>query len=173
MPSALSGGQQQRLGLTVAYVTHDQAEALAVSDQIVLMDLGVIAQAGTLHELYERPGTEFVAGFMGEAMLFDGVPLADGSVQLGPINIPRAQAMAPGKVKVAVQPEAWQVLPAGQGELAGTVEKGACLGSLREYTVATVLGPIFVVSPDVDRVWLQGAAVGLRLAGHGLSVVAM
>ena len=63
---------QQRLGLTVAYVTHDQSEALAVSDQIIVMDHGVIAQAGTPHDLYERPGSEFVAGFMGEAMLFDG-----------------------------------------------------------------------------------------------------
>ena len=144
MPSALSGGQQQRLGLTVAYVTHDQAEALAVSDQIIVMDLGVIAQAGTPDELYERPGTEFVAGCMGEAMQFDGVSLADGSVQLGPINIPRAQAMAPGKVKVAVRLEAWQVLQAGQGELAGTVEKGAYLGSLREYTVATGLSVVAI-----------------------------
>ena len=69
---------------------------------------------------------------------------ADGSVQLGPINIPRAQAMAPGKVKVAVRLEAWQVLPAGQGELAGTVEKGAYLGSLREYTVATGLSVVAI-----------------------------
>ena len=163
---------QQRLGLTVAYVTHDQAEALAVSDQIIVMDHGVIAQAGTPHDLYERPGSEFVAGFMGEAMLFDGTSLADGSVQLGPINIPRALAMSAGKVKVAVRPEAWQVLPAGQGELAGTVEKSAYLGSLHEYTVATVLGSIFVVSPDLERVWKPGDAIGLRLAGHGLSVVA-
>ena len=163
---------QQRLGLTVAYVTHDQAEALAVSDQIIVMDHGVIAQAGTPHDLYERPGTEFVAGFMGEAILFDGTSLADGSVQLGPINIPRALAMSAGKVKVAVRPEAWQVLPAGQGELAGTVEKSAYLGSLHEYTVATVLGSIFVVSPDLERVWKPGDAIGLRLAGHGLSVVA-
>ena len=81
--------------------------------------------------------------------------------------------MAPGKVKVAVRPEAWQVLPAAQGELAGTVEKSAYLGSLREYTVATELGSIFVVSPDVAQVWRTGAAVSLRLAGHGLSVVAM
>ena len=64
------------------------------------------------------------------------------------------------------------VLPAGQGELAGTVEKSAYLGSLHEYTVATVLGPIFVVSPDLERVWKPGDAIGLRLAGHGLSVVA-
>ena len=163
---------QQRLGLTVAYVTHDQAEALAVSDQIIVMDHGVIAQAGTPHDLYERPATEFVAGFMGEAMLFDGVSRPDGSVQLGPITLPRERALAPGKVKVAVRPEAWEVLPAGAGELAGTVAKSAYLGSFREYTVDTELGPIFVVSPDVQRVWQIGEAVSLRLAGHGLSVVA-
>ena len=163
---------QQRLGLTVAYVTHDQAEALAVSDQIIVMDHGVIAQAGTPHDLYERPGSEFVAGFMGEAMLFDGTSLADGSVQLGPINIPRARAMAPGKVKVAVRPEAWQVLPGGQGGLGGTVEKSAYLGSVREYTIRTELGPVFVVSPDLERVWKPGDSVSLRFGSHGLSVVA-
>jgi iron(III) transport system ATP-binding protein len=165
---------QQRLGLTVAYVTHDQSEALAVSDQIIVMDHGVIAQAGTPHDLYERPGSEFVAGFMGEAMLFDGACAPDGSVRLGPITLPRTQtqALAAGKVKVAVRPEAWQVLPAGQGELAGRVEKSAYLGSFHEYTFATELGAIFVVSPDVERVWKPGDAVSLRLAGHGLSVVA-
>jgi iron(III) transport system ATP-binding protein len=165
---------QQRLGLTVAYVTHDQSEALAVSDQIIVMDHGVIAQAGTPHDLYERPGSEFVAGFMGEAMLFDGACAPDGSVRLGPITLPRTQAhaLAAGKVKVAVRPEAWQVLPAGQGELAGKVEKSAYLGSFHEYTFATELGAIFVVSPDVERVWKLGDAVSLRLLGHGLSVVA-
>jgi iron(III) transport system ATP-binding protein len=165
-------GLQQRLGLTVAYVTHDQSEALAVSDQIIVMDHGVIAQAGTPHDLYERPGTEFVAGFMGEAMLFDGQSLADGSVQLGPINLLRERAMATGKVKVAVRPEAWEVVAAGIGELAATVAKTAYLGSYREYTFDTELGAIFVVSPDVQKVWQIGEAVSLRLAGHGLSVVA-
>ena len=77
---------QQRLGLTVAYVTHDQSEALAVSDQIIVMDAGRIAQAGTPQQLYEHPTSEFVAGFMGEAMLFDGQALADGAVRLGPLQ---------------------------------------------------------------------------------------
>ncbi len=163
---------QQRLGLTVAYVTHDQCEALAVSDQIIVMDHGVIAQAGTPHDLYERPGSEFVAGFMGEAMLFDGVSLADGSVQLGPIRLLRERALAAGKVKVAVRPQAWEVLAAGHGELAGVVEKSAYLGSYHEYTFATALGAIFVVSADVQKVWKTGDVVSLRLAGHGLSVVA-
>jgi iron(III) transport system ATP-binding protein len=105
-------------------------------------------------------------------MLFDGQSLADGSVQLGPFNLPRERVLAAGRVKVAVRPEAWDVVPAGQGELSATVEKCAYLGSAYEYTFATELGAIFVVSPDVQHVWKPGDAVSLRLAGHGLSVVA-
>jgi iron(III) transport system ATP-binding protein len=71
---------QQRLQFTVAYVTHDQSEALAVSDQIIVMDHGLIAQRGTPQDLYEFPGSEFVAGFMGEAMLFPAEADEGGTV---------------------------------------------------------------------------------------------
>jgi iron(III) transport system ATP-binding protein len=97
---------QQRLRLTVAYVTHDQSEALAVSDQIIVMDAGTIAQAGSPQELYERPRSAFVAGFMGEAMLFDADALADGSVRLGPLQLRPRQPVRPGPVKAAIRPEA-------------------------------------------------------------------
>ena len=168
-------GLQQRLGLTVAYVTHDQAEALAVSDQIIVMDHGVIAQAGTPHDLYERPQSEFVAGFMGEAMLFDGVAHGDGTVTLGPITLHRPQQAA-GKVKVAVRPEAWQVHAGGRegsaaGPLAARLVKRAYLGNAWEYTFETELGAIFVLSADVERVFAVGDVLSLSLAGHGLSVV--
>jgi iron(III) transport system ATP-binding protein len=95
---------QQRLKLTVAYVTHDQSEALAVSDQIIVMDHGVIAQRGTPEQLYSRPESEFVAGFMGEAMVFPATAQADGSVTLGPLRVQPRYALAPGSVKVAVRP---------------------------------------------------------------------
>ena len=98
---------QQRLKLTVAYVTHDQAEALAVSDQIIVMDQGRIAQAGTPQQLYEQPASVFVAGFMGEAMLFEAEVGADGQVQLGPLRFTPARPVAPGPARVAVRPEAW------------------------------------------------------------------
>jgi iron(III) transport system ATP-binding protein len=163
---------QQRHSLTVAYVTHDQAEALAVSDQIIVMDQGRIAQAGTPHELYERPTSAFVAGFMGEALLFDGQALADGSVRLGPLAIRPAKALPPGPAKVAVRPEAWEVCAEGAGPLAAVVQKSAYLGSTHEYTFETELGPVFVVSPDVSRMLAPGERVSLALAGHGVSVVA-
>jgi iron(III) transport system ATP-binding protein len=164
-------GLQQRLGLTVAYVTHDQSEALAVSDQIIVMDHGIIAQRGTPRELYEYPTSEFVAGFMGEAMLFPGVSQPDGQVKLGPLMIKPKQSMATGKVKVAVRPEAWHIHAAGSG-MAARLAKSAYLGSFYEYTFDTELGSIFVVSPDLVHVLNVGADVGLSLADHGVSVVA-
>ncbi|MFO1246044.1 MAG: ABC transporter ATP-binding protein [Ramlibacter sp.] len=162
---------QQRLQLTVAYVTHDQSEALAVSDQIIVMDGGLIAQSGTPQELYEYPKTEFVAGFMGEAMLFPARADASGTVSLGPLRITPRQAMVEGAVKVAVRPEAWHIGPPGVG-LAARLAKAAYLGSNYEYTFETELGAIFVVSPDLTHVLQPGADVGLSLADHGVSVVA-
>ncbi len=161
---------QQRLKLTVAYVTHDQSEALAVSDQIIVMDHGVIAQSGTPQQLYETPATEFVAGFMGEAMLFPAAADAAGTVSLGPLRITPRQRVGEGAVKVAVRPEAWQIGPPGTG-LNARLAKAAYLGSNYEYTFETELGPIFVVSADLGRVLGVGSDVGLRLAEHGVSVV--
>lgn len=146
-------------------------KALAVSDQIIAMDHGGIAQAGTPQELlYEVLATEFVAGFMGEAMLFPAQADASGTVALGPLRITPRQSVAPGAVKVAVRPEAWQVGPPGQG-LNGRLAKLAYLGSVYEYTFETELGPVFVVSPDLQRVLGLGSDVGLQLAEHGVSVV--
>ncbi len=173
---------QQRLQLTVAYVTHDQSEALAVSDQIIVMNEGLIAQHGTPLDMYERPVSEFVAGFMGEAMLFPGTATADGRVQLGPLSLQPRQQVVAGPVKVAVRPEAWRIhrqtqgAMHGQGDesaagLTGTLRKFAYLGSFFEYTFDTALGPIFVVSPDLTDVLGVGDEVGLSLVGHGVSVV--
>ena len=169
---------QQRLGLTVAYVTHDQGEALAVSDRILVMDRGTIAQQGTPAELYERPASEFVAGFMGEAMLFSATRRDDGTVQVGPLVVAGVALPAPPPggaagpaLKVAVRPEAWRIVPAGEGELAATVQKAAYLGSTREYTFETALGPIFVVATEATRTLQPGEMAGLRLAGHGVAVV--
>jgi iron(III) transport system ATP-binding protein len=173
---------QQRLQLTVAYVTHDQSEALAVSDQIIVMDAGLIAQAGTPRQLYEQPATEFVAGFMGEAMRFEAVVDEAGQVRLGPLRFAPRSPVAPGPVRVAVRPEAWQIAAAAgpgvaaavppEGMLSGTLRKLAYLGSFLELTVDTPLGEVFLVSPEVDRPWQVGDALSLWLAQHGVSVVA-
>jgi iron(III) transport system ATP-binding protein len=162
---------QRRLSLTVAYVTHDQAEAMAVSDQIIVMDHGRIAQAGTPIELYEHPCSEFVAEFMGEAMLFDGTGLDDGRVRIGPISVRIAEPVPAGPLRVAVRPSAWQVLPLGIGELPATVAKSAYLGQHCETTFDTALGPIFVSSAASTDLLKVGDDASLRLAGHGIAVL--
>ncbi len=164
-------GLQQRLGLTVAYVTHDQEEAMAVSDQVVVMNGGRIAQAGTPRELYERPLSEFVAAFMGEAELFDATASADGRVRLGPLALRAAAPRQPGAVRVAIRPEAWQVRPAGIGPLAATVAKTTYLGSVRETTFDTELGAIFVASASEVGPLRPGDAASLDLGLHGHSVL--
>ena len=161
---------QQRLSLTVAYVTHDQNEALAVSDHIIVMDHGVIAQRGTPQQLYEAPASEFVAGFMGEASLFPATADAQGRVTLGPLQVLPRQTVAAGPVKVAVRPEAWHIGPPGGGMMARLV-KAAYLGSNYEYTFDTELGPVFVVSADLARVLGVGTDVSLQLGDHGVAVV--
>lgn len=164
-------GLQQRLGLTVAYVTHDQAEALAVSDQVIVMDAGHIAQAGTPTDLYERPNSVFVAGFMGEAMLFDALAHDDGMVSVGPLRIRPARPTVPGPAKAAIRPEAWRAGAPAPDTLNGQLVKQAYLGSHLELTVDTPLGDIFVVSPDLRQRWQVGDTVGLSLGERGVSVV--
>jgi iron(III) transport system ATP-binding protein len=165
---------QQRLRLTVAYVTHDQSEALAVSDQIIVMQDGLIAQAGAPQALYERPASEFVAGFMGEALLLPAQSQADGRVRVGPLTVSPKSSVPAGAAKVAVRPEAWLLSREATGSdvLAGKLLKLAYLGGFYEYTFATELGDIFVVSHDLDNPLAVGDSVGLRLGSHGISVVA-
>jgi iron(III) transport system ATP-binding protein len=163
---------QQRLKLTVAYVTHDQAEALAVSDQIVVMDGGRIAQAGTPQQLYEQPATAFVAGFMGEALLFDGLAGADGVVALGPLQLPAQAGLLAGAVKVAVRPEAWRIGPADGPGLPATLLRQAYLGGHLELNFETPLGPVLVINTDVQAPWQGAQQATLTLGSRGVSVVA-
>ncbi len=134
---------QRKLHLTVAYVTHDQEEALAVSDRIVLLDNGRIAQVGAPMELYEQPANLFVAGFIGDANLLDAELVAvDGeraSVRLGPFifGLPR-RGSAGGTVKLAIRPEAitLHTVDPGVPALAGRILKMAYVGSHFEYSVS-------------------------------------
>jgi iron(III) transport system ATP-binding protein len=163
---------QQRLRLTVAYVTHDQSEALAVSDHIIVMRAGRIAQAGTPRELYESPADEFVAGFMGDAWVFDALGLFDGSVQLGPLVLRPPQAAPTGPLKLAVRPQAWQVRAQGDaGTLPASLIKSAYLGSVCELSFETDLGTIFVVAPSTRSDFVAGQGYGLMLADLGFAVL--
>jgi iron(III) transport system ATP-binding protein len=163
---------QTRLGLTVVYVTHDQSEALAVSDEIIVMNQGVIAQQGRPRDLYERPASRFVAGFMGEGLLLEA-QAAGSELVIGPLRVPvHGPLPGAGRVSVAVRPEAWAISSTPTVGLAGEVLKCAYLGSHAEYVIATSLGELFVVSPDVASIHAVGGKVALTLRPEGVAVVA-
>lgn len=163
---------QTKLGLTVVYVTHDQEEALAVSDRIIVMNNAVIAQIGTPRELYDKPVDEFVADFIGEANLFDATVL-DVKGSIATVKIGEMTIMAPasdntlGPAKLAVRPTRITLLPPGTANtIAGTVNKVTYAGSHMEYRVGSVIGEIFIVS-DVDNDFEQGAAVSIGFMQRG------
>jgi len=169
---------QRRLGITVVYVTHDQEEALGVSDRIIVMNHAVVAQEGVPRDLYEAPGDVFVAGFMGEANRVKGVlrRLDDrtGRVTIGGLTrtLPH-HGLAEGAVDVAIRPEAILISggPAASGALRGTVSQATYLGSRMEYSIASEIGELFVTSPAVDAPLSPGARVDLTLANHGITLI--
>jgi iron(III) transport system ATP-binding protein len=165
---------QQRLGLTVVYVTHDQQEALAVSDRVIVMANAVIAQAGTPRELYEEPASLFVADFIGDANLIDVEvrPLDEeaAEVAVGPITLRlRRRGAAAGPAKIAVRPES--LLFSSEGGLAGSIVKAAYLGTHKEYTVRTALGDLFVIERTAPTLRAIGTGVSLGFADRGVTLV--
>jgi iron(III) transport system ATP-binding protein len=167
---------QQRLGLTVVYVTHDQSEALAVSDRIIVMNRAAIAQQGTPRELYSHPADAFVATFIGEANRAaatlrrrdDG--LAD--VSLGPLSLAlEHRGQRDGAIAVAIRPEAIELCESGATPLAGTIAKAVYLGSVMEYTIDTPVGELFAVDHHVERPRAAGDSVSIALAPHGVVVL--
>ena len=114
---------QQAMGITFIYVTHDQEEALAMSDTVVVMDQGKIQQIGTPEDIYNEPKNAFVADFIGESNILDGVMRADGVVE---IFNRRFQCLDKGfekdeAVDVVIRPEDVDIVPEDQGQLKGTV----------------------------------------------------
>jgi iron(III) transport system ATP-binding protein len=168
---------QQRLRLTVVYVTHDQSEAMAVSDRIVVMNHGTIAQAGTPRELYERPRDAFVAGFMGDANRLKATlgarDASHADIDIGGLRLSLPHhGVASGEAMVSVRPEAIVLGPEDSSPLRGKVAKAAYLGNMMEYTIDTPVGELFCVSSAVDAPLAPGSGVGVRFAAHGVAVIA-
>ena len=131
---------QQKLGITAIYVTHDQAEAMSISDQIILMKSGVIAQMGTPMEIYYHPNSEFVADFIGECNFLKG---AVESVDKGEavlnvdghrVTVEAGEHVAKGEQReIVLRPEAIQI--GDSGLLPCTVELSCFMGSYQNYHV--------------------------------------
>jgi putative spermidine/putrescine transport system ATP-binding protein len=136
---------QQRLGITTIFVTHDQEEALSISDRIVVMNNGVADQVGTPFEVYNRPATRFVASFVGTLNMLEGEAAGGGRVRLeGRAVTPAGEVPASGRVTLALRPEVAALVP-GPGHdvtLDGMIEEVHFLGSVIRVRVKTASGVI-------------------------------
>jgi spermidine/putrescine transport system ATP-binding protein len=170
---------QREVGVTFVYVTHDQGEALTMSDRIAVMNDGLIEQLGSPREIYEHPATRFVAGFIGTSNLLSGtVTRLDGPVAVIEIGagerivVPVRASVRPGEtIELTVRPEkiamhVAEPVPASSSRLSGTVTEIAYLGTSTSYTITTSTGSEMVVftqnassADDIavrgDRVWLS------------------
>ncbi|WP_299699972.1 ABC transporter ATP-binding protein [uncultured Tateyamaria sp.] len=161
---------QQDLGLTVVYVTHDQEEALAVSDEIVVMRNAAIAQMGTPRNLYDAPNDRFVADFIGEANLLSCEIIAvDGDTAT--IEIEGYQHALPsrglgrGPATIAVRPS--RLVVGADAGISAKVAKSTYVGVRMEYTLTGAFGQVFAVHDDVEAPLEPGAEVCMGFAAKG------
>ncbi|MGJ0126763.1 ABC transporter ATP-binding protein [Pantoea sp. RHCKP32] len=168
---------QQRIGFTAVYVTHDQEEALAVSDKIIVMKEGDIAQQGAPETLYHAPDSVFIADFMGEANILPcEVVQADTEealIRLGTQQF-RVQSSSArtGLAQLAVRPQFITLSEAGHGALQGDVIHSTWLGDHIEYEVATELGALFIIDPLMAQRLPLAARVGIHFKPQGLALIA-
>jgi iron(III) transport system ATP-binding protein len=168
---------QQNLGLTVVYVTHDQEEALAVSDKIIVMRNAEIAQEGSPRELYQHPADLFVADFIGDANVVDAEILrVDGetaTVSIAGVELRlESRGLEAGPAKLAIRPHAIdleEVVASGAG-LTGAISKASYLGTHMEYVVDTPVGELFVIDSKVDAPITGGQSVSIVLGG-GMALI--
>ncbi|MEM1100802.1 MAG: ABC transporter ATP-binding protein [Pseudomonadota bacterium] len=155
---------QQRFGLTAVYVTHDQEEALAVSDRIVVMKMGQIAQIGTPSELYEEPASTFVADFIGDANLIEGV-VEGGIFKAAQLTLP--VDAAEGRTTATIRPERIRLAPNGEAR----VLSASYLGSRMEYLVKTADLELLVSRPISEPRLSAGDIVDLQIDQSDLILI--
>jgi spermidine/putrescine transport system ATP-binding protein len=170
---------QREVGITFVYVTHDQEEALTMSDRIAVMNRGRVEQVASPEDVYERPATTFVAGFIGVSNLMPATVVSSGRVRLrsGPEIATGTNGLAPGESCAAiVRPEKLRVEPAGEGSpssngsprVQGVVESSLYLGTATQIVVGlgeevrmTVLVPN---ASEAERQRLPGGGARVELS---------
>ena len=161
---------QQQVGITFIYVTHDQEEALTMSDTIVVMDKGSIQQIGTPEDIYNEPKNAFVADFIGESNIIDGIMVKDNVVQMYGKKFPCLDGgFEPNEpVDVVIRPEDIDIVPVEQGQITGTV------------TTVTFKGMQYDIIVDFRGFkWLiqttdhcpEGERIGIKIDPDGIHVM--
>jgi len=161
---------QQQLGITFIYVTHDQEEALTMSDTVVVMDRGAIQQIGTPEEIYNEPKNAFVADFIGESNIIDGVMIEDGVVELFGRRFPCVDAGFEKRepVDVVIRPEDIDIVPGDSGQLAGTVTSVTFKGVHYDIIVDFKGFKWLIQTTDCHPV---GSVIGMRINPEDIHVM--
>lgn len=161
---------QQQVGITFIYVTHDQEEALTMSDTIVVMNNGRIQQIGTPLDIYNEPKNAFVADFIGESNIIDGIMVSDRVVRMYGRNFECLdKGFAPNEpVDVVVRPEDIDIVPVSQGQIIGTVTDVTFKGMQYDIIVDFQGFKWLIQTTDHSPV---GAKIGVKIDPDGFHIM--
>ncbi len=161
---------QRQVGITFIFVTHDQEEALTMSDTIVVMDKGSIQQIGTPEDIYNEPKNAFVADFIGESNIIDGIMVRDRVVKLYGREFPCLDSgFAENEpVDVVIRPEDIDIVPEEQGQLIGTVTNVTFKGMQYDIIVDFRGFKWLIQTTDHSPV---GAKIGIKIDPDGIHVM--
>ena len=172
---------QQELGITSVYVTHDQDEALAVSDDVVVVRDGIIAQQGSPKELYLQPNSKFVATFMGDANIVQGKVIEVGKIsrlQIDDVEIetdkPMTDELLNKTIEIAIRPEALSLMSVDETKRAGLdckIVSKAYIGSAIEYSVEWRNQALFLVSATGTQEFNIGDSAKVLITPPGIAPI--
>ena len=172
---------QRRLAITTIYVTHDQEEAMAVSDRIAVMNQGSVVQEGTAEDLYHRPASQFVAQFVGRVNLVTGrvMEISGETVKIAALGTTLSarspsRGLAPGDtVQIILRPEAVEVVRDDAGPLRATIVSRSFLGEKIEYWVRCAGETLQVVRYNAGpgEIIPDGTTISLRCAEDAMTVL--
>ena len=165
---------QKELGITTIYVTHDQEEALAISDRIAVMQAGSVMQLGTPREIYTHPENMFVADFIGTSNFLAGRAEASSFDVLGKISFSGGLSNGyQGALKISVRPEDVELVSPASGALCGTVRRVTYLGTNDEYEIGLEGGESLISKiyrTHGGQAYNVGDAVGIALPRNALTL---
>jgi len=161
---------QREVGITFVYVTHDQEEALTMSDTVVVMDKGNIQQIGAPQDIYNEPKNAFVADFIGESNIIDGVMPEDRVVQIYARRFPCLDGgFAPNEpVDVVIRPEDIDIVPESQGQLTGVVTEVTFKGMHYDIIVDFQGFKWLIQTTDYSP---EGAKIGVKIDPDGFHIM--
>lgn len=165
--------------LTGVYVTHDQAEALSMADRMAVMDQGRVVQVGPPEEIYRRPHSSYVAGFIGETNLLQGQVREGGQVETSSGLLAAVSSIADWRpaegdpVVLSIRPESLEIVAPGKGEITGRIVERVYLGSIIQYAVKVDDGPLMQVTEQNPQEILSPGEnpVGLRVSRNDAMIL--